>query len=1051
MDGRAPRRTVFSIPASAPFLQTLADALLAGRFGVVASDDPLVLASATVLLPTRRAVRAFRDILLERLGGRAAILPQIRPIGDVDEDEHLLSLAAGTPADRIAVPEAIGSLARQLELTRLVLLWREKVLRDRSLLRLGENEPLLVPASVADATHLAADLARLIDDMETAGIPWDEVARIAPDDHAAYFQMTLEFLKIAFEFWPARLAELGRADPAARRDRLIRAEAARLLAGPPEGPVVAAGSTGSIPATAALLSAIAALPNGAVVLPGLDLGLDEAGWQAIGTSADAEAAHGHPQYGLKQLIAAIGILRSDVVVLGEAAPAAALRERLVSEALRPAETTEAWAPGGAVIRDPATLAGALAGVGLLVARNEQEEALAIALAIRKALADGSRSVALVTPDRTIACRVAAELGRFAIAVDDSAGVPLDGLPPAVFARHLLEAADGDGDPVRLLSLLKHPFASFGLGRARCRAAARILERAVLRGHRVTGGVAALRPALARARKESEAGAARHPPAARRGLTPADWDLAAGLVAALEAALLPLERILAGREPLPVAVVTGAVIRALEAAAAAPEGEGAPLWSGRDGEALGGLLAGLAAPDGGDIALAPGDYPGLFAALLGQVSVTPDIGGDPRVHIWGTLEARLQSVDLLILAGLDEGVFPPLVRTDAFLSRAMRAAVGLAPPERRIGLAAHDFAAALAAPDVIVTRAEKRGGAPTVESRWLQRLAAVTGDEARQALVARGHEFVALAAILDRDPAGRVAPVARPAPKPPVALRPRSLSVTEIETLVRDPYAVYARHVLKLDAFDPLGVAPDYALRGTLIHEALGRFAATWSGPFDAAAEAALLTIGDEVLSAIDDFPEIRAVWALRFRAVTRWYVGWEAARAGEIAARHAETGGRLDLAAPAGTFRLRGVADRIDLRKDGAVEIYDFKTGTPPSARQVLTGFAPQLALEAMMAKDGAFAAVGKGRSVAALAWIALARPDRGDPVRSAVESGYTPDAVADKARGEFLALVGAFDDPERPYLSRARPQFETRYESDYDHLARVREWGLAGGEGEGG
>jgi ATP-dependent helicase/nuclease subunit B len=738
-----------------------------------------------------------------------------------------------------------------------------------------------------------------------------------------------------------------------------------------------------------------------------------------------------------------------VEVIGAVSAEGAARQRLLSEALRPAETTDAWAAARDRGLAPAAVEASLVGLDLLIARNEREEALAVALAVRKALADGLATIAVVTPDRGIGRRVAAELGRFGLAIDDSAGAPLDSLPAGIFARLLVEAVAADGDAVALLALLKHPFACFGLGHAHCRAAARALERAVLRGRRVVGGIAALGEALAAARSApADAG---HAPVSRQGLSPGDWDLAVNLVSALGATLLPLKEALAASGPVSAAALTRLLIPAIQSAARDEGGSDAALWAGRAGEGLAELLAGLAGSEADALELAPPEYADFLGALMGEIVVAPEPGADPRVHIWGTLEARLQSVDFLVLAGLDEGVWPQDVRTDAFLSRAMRAELGLAAPERRIGLAAHDFAAGMAAPRVLVTRAEKRGGAPTVESRWLQRLTAFIGPEARQALAARGRAYGAIADVLDRSPPGAVRSAPRPRPSPPVAARPRRLSITEIETLIRDPYAVYARHVLGLVPFEPLGVAPDYALRGSLIHEALGRFTAGWTGPYAAAAEEALLQIGAEVLSEIAGFPDIHAVWSLRFRAIAAWFIAWERGRASEIAARHPEIPGRIEIPAPAGAFSLRGRADRIDIRRDGSVEIYDFKTGTPPSARQVLTGFAPQLALEAMMVRDGAFPPVPAGRSLSVLSWIALGQVDRGVALKSAVERDFTADAVAESARAELAALLAAFDDPAREYLSRARPMFETRFEGDYDHLARVREWGLAetGGEGE--
>ena len=618
----------------------------------------------------------------------------------------------------------------------------------------------------------------------------------------------------------------------------------------------------------------------------------------------------------------------------------------------------------------------------------------------------------------------------------------------MFARLLAEVAVSDADPVKLLALAKHPHAAFGMDRVLCRRAARLLEVALFRGHRRTGGVAALTSELRRVRAAEAADA--HVPMARRRLTNDDWQLAERLADRLAAALGPIEAAFAdGKEKeISVAAASGLLLAGLTAAASDETETDGSLWQGAGGAALAELLTGLVDDhEGGELKIAPADYPFFLTALLEDVVVQRPLGADPRVHIWGTLEARLQSVDLLILGGLDEGVWPAATRTDPWLSRTMRAGIGLPPPERRLGLAAHDFAEAMAAPRVVVTRAEKRDGAPTVESRWLQRLRALAGDDAAEAMTARGDGYVALARDIDWVKAESVRPAKPPEPRPPLAARPRRLPVTDIELLVRDPYAIYAKRVLKLEELEPVGKAPDYALRGSLIHDALARFTGTWTGPYDASAEAALVAAGRDALAEIEEFPDVHAVWSFRFAAMAHWLVGWEAIRDAAIAERRAEVEGALEVSLGEGTFTLYGRADRIDVRTDGSLDILDYKTGTPPSATQVAVGFAPQLGLEAAMAVRGAFDPALAGRRVETLAWIGLGRIGRDEPVKSAVEQKWTTERVEQEVFAQFIALVTAFGDADRPYVSRARPMFETRYESPYDHLARVREWGLVESE----
>lgn len=1044
MSGAKPH--IFSIPAGTPFLPTLANAVLAGTFGAIPglAENPLAPADVTILVPTRRAARALANVFVARARGMA-VLPRIRPIGDVDEAEHLLAPDAGDAFDRLALPPAISRLERQLTLARLVRQWGRAVRRE--VLMLNEREPLLIPASAGDAMRLAGDLAGLLDEMESAGVPWDALKTLMPDEYPAYWKITLEFLRIVTESWPRYLEERGLADPVARRDALIRAEAERLTANPPTAPVIAAGSTGSLPATAELLRAVAKLPLGAVVLPGLDQDLDEAGWAAIGTKSDAPVPS-HPQYGLKLLLSRLGADRAEVVPLSGAA--ATPRARLMGAAMRPAETTDLWAN---ISAEPA----ALDGFSLMVAANEQEEALAIAIALREGIEQGVARAALVTPDRTIARRVSAELMRFGLEIDDSAGASLRDTPPAILARLVVDAVLSDADPIVLLAIAKHPLARFGMRADECRRAARTLEIALFRNPRLTGGVANLAAELEAQRAADEAVKAKggRIPRGRRRLGSVEWDAAARLAQRLTAALHPLEACRA--QEISTTDATRHLITALRHTARDEAGADTAFWSRGDSDALAELLTGFVDPAADPLPMVLAEFPGFLAAAMEDVRVPQPPTADPRIHIWGTLEARLQSVDLMILAGLDEGIWPAGPRTDPWLSRTMRAQIGLEAPERRIGLLAHDFVQAMSAPRVIVTRAERRDGTPTVPSRWLQRLGAVAGEAVVKEVAARGGRYVAIARRLDGYAAGDHR-VKRPEPKPALDVRPRNLSITEIETWVRDPYAIYARHVLDLEPLDAIGQEPDARQRGNLIHEALGTFVEEWRGPFDAEAEARLKVLAAEGLATIAHFPEVHAIWRLRFEAITRWFIGFEAARAHSAAARFAEVSGRMSIEADGGLVVLRGRADRIDLRRDGSVDIFDFKTGAPPSsARQVLAGFAPQLGLEVVMARAGAFDAdLAKkggapiiGRSIANLAWLGLGLVRRGDPYKAAVEKGWTADTVGDEVLAKLRALIAAYDDPDRGYRSLARPQYDgrQRYAGDYDHLARVAEWRLSPGE----
>src|SRR5688500_6895530 len=327
---------VFNIPASAPFLPTLIQALAEGRLvpGFPASSDPLALASSTIYLPTRRACRLARDEFLRVLGRDAAILPRIVPLGDIDEDEIAFAEAGAGNGSGAALefPKAVEGLERKVLLSELILQWAATP-------RMRRDDLSRVANNAAAALMLATDLARLMDDMVTRQVPWARLTEVVPPDMDRHWQDTLEFLQIAWTAWPEALRTLDRIEPAERRNRLIGAEAKRLAASPM--PVIAAGSTGSIPATAELLATIARLPHGAVVLPGLDTRLEADAWNLIsGRDGKEEPAHGHPQFAMYALLRRIGV--SPEAVTGLAEPAAHGREWLASEALRPAGATEHW-------------------------------------------------------------------------------------------------------------------------------------------------------------------------------------------------------------------------------------------------------------------------------------------------------------------------------------------------------------------------------------------------------------------------------------------------------------------------------------------------------------------------------------------------------------------------------------------------------------------------------------------------------------------------------------------------------------------------------------
>ena len=1028
-----PASRVFTIPPGVAFLPALAEALASGRLvpGFHPDGDPLKLAGATIYVPTRRAARELRAIFVERSAGGAAILPTVKPLGEFDEEEAAFSEEGAGVLD-LAPP--IGAIDRLLYLAPLVRHWKSRLPAE---VAARFDEQVTVPASAADAIWLARDLAALMDEIETEGSDWTRLAGLAPDALSGWWQVTLDFLAIVTRAWPDFLAEKGWSNPAAHRSALIRLEAERLLAEPPAGPVIAAGSTGSIPATADLLATIARLPDGAVVLPGLDRDMDEGSWSVLTGVAPKPAVLGHPQYGLAKLIGRIGIARGDVEEIGAPDRAPALRERLVSEALRPAETTDGWAasrPGF----DEAEVQAALADVTLVEAPRERDEAAAIAVALRHAADRGK--AALVTGDRELARRVSAELLRFGVHADDSGGTPLVNTAPASLLGLLLEATFRPGDPVPVIALLKHPLLMLGLERSQVRRAAETIELVALRGGTGRPDIVAL-DALFEERLADLSTEGRRIPFWMPRLGEHRVQAARAVLTKLVAAIGPLAGF-RDRRSIELAEIVRATVVTFETLGRDAKGSLAELYGGDAGDKLAESLRGLVETSA-PFDFSPAEWPEVLRGLIGTETVKPSAGAERRISIWGALEARLMSVDTLVIGGLNEGSWPRRAEADRFMSRPMKSGLDLEPPERRIGQAAHDFVMAMGTTRLILTRSTRAGEAPAVASRWLQRLTTFVGKDATEEMRGRGAALLHWAAELDHGPRADFA--RRPEPKPKIDLRPTHFSVTEIETLRRDPYAIYARKILKLSALDPLLRDPEAAERGTLFHEILHRFSTAGIDPAGPSALGVLLEKGRECFDEAALPTDVEAVWWPRFRVLASGIVDWEKTRVVERRVSEA----RADKTkVGASGVTLSGYADRVDLVAGGMADILDFKTGSSPSKGQAHTLLSPQLALEGALLKREAFRDTGKLQPVD-LAYVRLKA--NGEVLPESIlkhgRSEKTADELSEEAWERLEKLLLHYADPKTGYLSRAVPFREGEVNGEYDHLARVLEWS-SGGDG---
>ncbi|TCU35946.1 double-strand break repair protein AddB [Rhizobium azibense] len=1054
---------VLTIPAGLPFLKTLAATLCHGELTPLFRhdpNDPLSLSKVTIYLPTRRAARVLRSEFVDLLGGRSAILPVIRPLGETDDDSGYFEEALPATLD---LAQPLSNTARLLELARLILAWRNRL--PEIVRRIHADSPLAAPASPADAIWLARNLAELIDSIETEDREWSELTKLDAEDYALWWQLTAEFLQIAIAFWPERLAELGKSSPARHRNAILRAEANRLATAKPAGPIIIAGSTGSMPATADLIAAVANLPEGVIVLPGLDLSMPEAHWQMVAPEITAferanAASRSHPQYGLSSLLKRLNLTRGDVVAIGQVEQDLHRRADILSRALAAAEATSDWGEWKTGLPDDA-LAAAFADVSLIEAANEREEATAIAIALRLALdrpgRNGDSQTALITPDRNLARRVMAELSRFGILADDSAGTPLAAMLQGTLLQLLLEATLRPGDPVTIVALLKHPLARFGLERGTLMQAAEALELLALRGGVAEVDISALEPLLEH--QLSEQARDRHAPNWRRSLPAEAVEQARNLARRISNATEPLASALVRHRPdgrgltacfrlCDWAERTG---RALEAVAVDECGNLANLWAGEAGDSLASLLGEVIETEGQIEADGP-QWIDIMAALSAGQAVKPRALSHPRVFIFGTLEARLQSVDTLILGGLNEGSWPGQTANNPFISRTMKTEIGLEPPERRIGQLAHDFVMASGTRHLIYSRSLRQGSTPTVASRWLQRLLALGGEAFERELKARGERFVHWVSLLDESKSQ--APAQRPSPAPPLELQPKSYSFSEVGRLRRDPYAIYARRILRLDPVDPFNRDPGAAERGTLYHTIIDRFVREGHAAGTPEAAQAMETIVMELFD-MEHLPShIDAVWRPRFREVARAFLEWEAERRPAIRKTYTEVRGGVELEPI--NIRLTGVADRIDVTGPNAADIIDYKTGSNPSPAQARTLLDPQLALEAAALSAGAFRDVGS-LIPQDLIYVRL-RPGsrfdtdvvnnetstRSDKAKSALD-------LAEESIDQLVKFVSLLQSGERGFTSRLIPAQQFDFGGDYDHLARVSEWSTAENEEAGG
>jgi len=952
-------------------------ALIAGLRTRLDGQPPQAMAQVDLIVNTRRMARRLREIFD---AGPPGFLPRVRLLTEVD------TLVPG-----ITLPPATPSLQRRLELIQLIS-------------RLLDADPKIAPR--ASLYALSDSLAGLIDEMQGEGVSAQQIADLDVSDQSGHWERAKQFLEIAHAYLDRMSSQ---PDTEARQRQMVQRIAAHWENEPPEHPVIVAGSTGSRGTTSLLMQAVARLPQGALVLPGFDFDMPRHLW---GMLESAQPPEDHPQYRFFHLMKALDVTRPQVTDWAEISPPSPARNALVSLSLRPAPVTDTWLSEGPKLVD---LDLATEALTLVEAPTPRIEALSIAMRLRKAVEEG-KTAALITPDRMLTRQVTSALDRWNILPDDSAGTPLQLSPPGRFLRHVANLFVRKLDAEALLTLLKHPLTHSGDGRNNHQLNTQRLEMQIRKdglpypdaegltriGAKVAAGIEDPEGFLSWITWVAETFGTSHTSPAR---DLSDW---------VETHLGLAEQIAAG-EPRD------------------PQHE---LWKLKAGQKAHEVMENLRthAEHGG--VMTASDYADLAGSLLGTEEVRDRDAPHPHVMIWGTLEARVQGAELVILGGLNDGTWPEAPPPDPWLNRQMRLKAGLLLPERRIGLSAHDYQQAIAAPEVVLTRAIRSDEAETVPSRWLNRLENLLnglpdqkGADAMRQMRKRGAYWISQTEALEAFT--RTDPAPRPSPRPPVPARPHTLSVTEIKRLIRDPYAIYAKHTLQLRPVNPLVQSPDAPVRGIVLHRVMELFIKSVKGDPTLLSKAHLLNVTDEVLAEEAPWPAARLMWRARIERVADWFITQEQTRQAYSSPVLFEKAAKGTIEFKDLGFTLNGYADRIDRTEDGDALIYDYKTGTPPSKKEQQF-FDKQLLLEAAMIEEGGFKELGP-TPVAHAAFIGLGST----PVEVAAPLDEEPPAAV---LAGLRKLIESYLSQDQGFTSRRIVKTEEAA-GDYDQLARFGEW----------
>ena len=919
-------KNIYTIPTHLCFVDTLADYIMDSHKGDMGAGNASDMSDTLVLLPTRRAIQALQEAFIRLSDGVPIILPRLCTLGDVDEDELLLS-TTGLGEDYLTDQPAINPLRRRLVMAQMV--------HKLHTLEAQQNDTEI--PTLAQILDLSDSLCHLLDQIHIEQVDINKIDSLAPDAFdSEHWAKNLKYLSQIKTVYPDYLKTLGLQDGMQRRNQLLQKQARLWQTKPPTGRIIIAGSTGTMPATADLMDAVATLPNGGgmVILPGLDMSLSGDDINAISTDP------AHPQYGLIKLLNRLDVSVEGVKTIGTATPTTD-RYQFLSQLMRPASTTHLWNEQVKTLSQ-----NALDKITLTHCEDSLAEARTIALLMRHVAENNSQSdvkktCTLITPDRNLSRQVLAILKRWGIDADDSAGVPLDNTKQGIFLRLMLWVVRDDFSPVALLSLLKHPMMAGGQKPHHMRQLARALEYAILRGVRMGGGLTGLKMALDRLKDSTN-----------------DFDKNKKIY--LDDAyqvldiLKPLDdfaQMIRGSKMALAEIIQHHIATAEKLCTSDEQGGDAILWAGGAGDSLAQLLAGAMEQGDDTIIDEQADYGSILQTFMAGSVTRPHGVRHPRLKILGAIEARMIKSDVVILGGLNESTWPPTIESDHWLSRPMRHSLGLPPLERHISLSAHDFVQAFAAETVHMTRAKKVDSQPTIPSRWIDRMNAIIELAPNLSPCPSVPHAIWQAQLDDVDKQTFITP---PAPVLSDDTRIDKLSSSDLEKLFVDPYGVYAKKILKLYKLDDPEQDISVADVGNIIHNTLEDYLLKYPDTLPADGRAQLQTMLDNQLK---PYATDKAFMAYRkpiYQRMADWFMAQEKSHRPHIAYSYSELDGHYDMRLSTGnTVTLTARADRVDKMQDGTYRVVDYKTGKSATTKELSTAEKPQLLLASKILTDG--------------------------------------------------------------------------------------------------